>query len=161
MTATDHRLSTGDAAPAFSLPDAEGNTVSLSDFAGSKVVVYFYPAASTPGCTKQACDFRDSLESLAAAGYRVVGISPADPAKLRKFTETESLTFPLLSDEDHAVAEAYGAWGEKKNYGRVYEGLIRSTVVVGGDGKVELAQYNVRATGHVAKLRRDLGLVDA
>jgi thioredoxin-dependent peroxiredoxin len=161
MTATDHRLSAGDPAPAFSLPDADGNSVSLSDFAGAKVVVYFYPAASTPGCTKQACDFRDSLESLAASGYRVLGISPDAPSKLRRFTDNESLTFPLLSDADHAVAEAYGAWGEKKNYGRVYEGLIRSTVVVGEDGNVELAQYNVRATGHVAKLRRDLGLVDA
>jgi peroxiredoxin Q/BCP len=158
MTDQPTRLGAGDAAPAFSLPDADGNTVSLADFAGSSVVVYFYPAASTPGCTKQACDFRDSLESLAAAGYRVVGVSPDAPAKLKKFTDAEALTFPLLSDEDHAVAAAYGAWGEKKNYGRTYEGLIRSTVVVDPDGLVALAQYNVRATGHVAKLRRDLGL---
>ncbi|GER21876.1 peroxiredoxin [Zafaria cholistanensis] len=152
------RLGPGDAAPAFSLPDADGNTVSLADFSGSAVVVYFYPAASTPGCTKQACDFRDSLESLGAAGYRVLGISPDAPAKLKNFAGAQSLTFPLLSDQDHSVAAAWGAWGEKKNYGRTYEGLIRSTVVVDPDGKVALAQYNVRATGHVAKLRRDLGL---
>lgn len=152
------KLEPGDTAPAFTLPDADGNDVSLADYAGKKVIVYFYPAASTPGCTKQACDFRDSLESLTAAGYQVVGISPDAPAKLAKFTAKEELTFPLLADEDHAVAAAYGAWGEKKNYGRTYEGLIRSTVVVDEQGNVELAQYNVRATGHVAKLRRDLGL---
>ncbi|MET1034363.1 MAG: thioredoxin-dependent thiol peroxidase [Arthrobacter sp.] len=158
MATTGSRLAAGDAAPGFTLPDAEGRPVSLSDFSGSRVVVYFYPAASTPGCTTQACDFRDSLASLAASGYRVIGVSPDAPGKLKKFQESESLTFPLLSDEDHAVAAAYGAWGEKKNYGRTYEGLIRSTVVVGEDGRVVLAQYNVRAAGHVAKLRRDLGL---
>ncbi|MFB0833167.1 thioredoxin-dependent thiol peroxidase [Arthrobacter halodurans] len=158
MATTGSRLAAGDTAPAFTLPDAEGRPVSLADFSGSRVVVYFYPAAATPGCTTQACDFRDSLASLAAAGYRVVGVSPDAPAKLKKFQETEGLTFPLLSDEDHAVASAYGAWGEKKNYGKTYQGLIRSTVVVGEDGRVDLAQYNVRATGHVAKLRRDLGL---
>ncbi|PVE17856.1 thioredoxin-dependent thiol peroxidase [Arthrobacter sp. Bz4] len=152
------RLMSGEVAPDFSLPTADGSTVSLKDYAGSSVVVYFYPAASTPGCTTQACDFRDNLASLAAAGYTVLGISPDSVANLRKFADTEELTFPLLSDEDHAVAEAWGAWGEKKNYGKVYEGLIRSTVVVGPDGLVQLPQYNVRATGHVAKLRRDLGV---
>lgn len=152
------RLSGGDAAPDFTLPDSEGREVSLEDFRGRKVVVYFYPAASTPGCTKEACDFRDNIASLQGAGYDVVGISPDPLPKLVKFAEKESLNFPLLSDADHTVAEAYGAWGEKKNYGKTYEGLIRSTFVVDPDGKLALAQYNVRATGHVAKLRRDLGL---
>ncbi|MEV7604832.1 thioredoxin-dependent thiol peroxidase [Paenarthrobacter sp. NPDC089322] len=152
------RLIPGDAAPDFTLQDKSGNDVSLSDFRGRKTIVYFYPAASTPGCTKQACDFRDNLASLQAAGYDILGVSP-DPVKaLARFAEEEQLTFPLLSDEDHSVAEAYGAWGEKKNYGRTYMGLIRSTIVVDPDGKVQLAQYNVRATGHVAKLRRDLKL---
>ena len=157
-TAEAVRLSVGDAAPDFTLTDARGQELTLSSLRGKKTIVYFYPAASTPGCTKQACFFRDSLESLASAGYQVVGISPDAPAKLAKFTEKEELTFPLLADEDHAVAAAYGAWGEKKNYGRTYEGLIRSTVVVDENGIVQLAQYNVRATGHVAKLRRDLGI---
>ncbi|MFJ5860386.1 thioredoxin-dependent thiol peroxidase [Pseudarthrobacter sp. NPDC092439] len=152
------RLLTGDQAPAFTLTDSAGKDVSLAPGNGRSTIVYFYPAASTPGCTKQACDFRDSLASLQAAGYDVLGISPDPVAKLAKFAEKEALTFPLLSDADHAVAEAYGAWGEKKNYGKTYEGLIRSTVVVDSDGRVALAQYNVRATGHVAKLRRDLGL---
>jgi peroxiredoxin Q/BCP len=152
------RLSAGDAAPDFTLQDSEGNEVSLSGFRGRSVVVYFYPAAATPGCTKEACDFRDNIGSLQGAGYDVVGISPDPLPKLAKFAEKESLNFPLLSDPDHAVAEAYGAWGEKKNYGKVYEGLIRSTLVVDPEGKVALAQYNVKATGHVAKLRRDLGL---
>ncbi|MCR1161157.1 thioredoxin-dependent thiol peroxidase [Paenarthrobacter sp. UW852] len=152
------RLMPGDTAPDFTLQDQTGNSVGLSDFRGRKTIVYFYPAASTPGCTKEACDFRDTLASLQAAGYGVVGISP-DPVKdLAKFAEAEALTFPLLSDADHAVADAYAAWGEKKNYGKTYMGLIRSTVVVDEDGKVSLAQYNVRATGHVAKLRRDLKL---
>jgi len=150
------RLVPGDAAPAFTLPNAAGGTTSLSDFAGRNVVVYFYPAAMTPGCAKQACDFRDSLASLQAAGFAVVGISPDPVDKLARFAERDALTFPLLSDEDHAVADAYAAWGEKKNYGRTYEGLIRSTIVVDGTGTVTMAQYNVRATGHVAKLRRDL-----
>ncbi|MFC8408881.1 thioredoxin-dependent thiol peroxidase [Arthrobacter sp. NPDC057259] len=152
------RLVPGDSAPDFSLQDSTGRTVGLKDFKGRSTVVYFYPAAATPGCTKQACDFRDSLASLSAAGYDVVGISPDPVAKLATFAENEGLTFPLLSDPDHKVAEAYAAWGEKKNYGKTYDGLIRSTVVVGPDGKVALAQYNVRATGHVAKLRRDLKL---
>ena len=156
--ATANRLSVGDQAPDFTLQDAAGQPVALSDYRGKKTIVYFYPAASTPGCTKQACDFRDSLESLQGLGYAVLGISPDKTAKLEKFVAKEELNFPLLSDEDHAVAEAYGAWGEKKNYGKVYEGLIRSTIVVDEEGKVALAQYNVRATGHVAKLRRDLGI---
>ena len=152
------RLVTGDNAPAFTLPDSTGKAVSLEPHHGRSTIVYFYPAAATPGCTKEACDFRDSLASLQAAGYEVLGISPDPVDKLAKFAAKEELTFPLLSDADHAVAEAYGAWGEKKNYGKTYQGLIRSTVVVDADGKVALAQYNVRATGHVAKLRRDLNL---
>ncbi|QCO99030.1 thioredoxin-dependent thiol peroxidase [Arthrobacter sp. 24S4-2] len=152
------RLTPGTPAPDFTLKDSAGNDVSLQDFRGRNTIVYFYPAASTPGCTKQACDFRDTLTSLQREGYDVIGVSPDPVSKLAKFAQEEGLTFPLLSDADHAVAEAYAAWGEKKNYGRTYEGLIRSTVVVDPDGKVAVAQYNVRATGHVAKLRRDLGL---
>lgn len=152
------RLIPGDEAPGFVLKDANGKDVRLADYRGRKTILYFYPAASTPGCTKEACDFRDSLASLQSAGYDVVGISPDPVPALAKFAKEESLTFPLLSDEDHSVADAYGSWGEKKNYGRTYQGLIRSTIVVEPDGKVSLAQYNVRATGHVAKLRRDLKL---
>ena len=152
------RLTVGDAAPDFTLTASDSSVVSLADYRGRSVVIYFYPAAATPGCTKEACDFRDNLNSLTAAGYAVLGISPDKVEKLAKFAADEALTFPLLSDPDHAVAELYGAWGEKKNYGKVYEGLIRSTVVVDPEGRVSLAQYNVRATGHVAKLRRDLGL---
>ncbi|WGL51662.1 thioredoxin-dependent thiol peroxidase [Nocardioides sp. BP30] len=152
------RLSAGDPAPEFSLADDTGATVSLADLRGRKVIVYFYPAAMTPGCTKQACDFTDSLASLQAAGYEVVGISPDKPEKLAKFRERDSLTIRLLSDPTKEVLAAYGAFGEKKLYGKVVEGVIRSTVVVDEDGKVELAQYNVKATGHVAKLRRDLQL---
>ena len=152
------RLEPGQQAPDFTLPDASGRPVSLAELRGRRVIVYFYPKASTPGCTTQACDFRDSLDRFTAEGFAVLGVSPDAPEVLARFAGNESLTFPLLSDADHAVAEAYGAWGEKKNYGRAYEGLIRSTVVVGPEGEVELAQYNVKATGHVAKLRRDLGL---
>ncbi|WP_457974452.1 thioredoxin-dependent thiol peroxidase [Arthrobacter sp. D1-17] len=155
------RLNPGDAAPDFTLKNSAGAEVSLSDYRGRNTIVYFYPAAATPGCTTQACDFRDSLSSLQSAGYEVLGISPDPISKLASFAAKEGLTFPLLSDESHAVAEAYAAWGEKKNYGRTYEGLIRSTVVVDPDGKVVLAQYNVRATGHVAKLRRELKLEQA
>ncbi|GAB2488472.1 thioredoxin-dependent thiol peroxidase [Jatrophihabitans fulvus] len=154
----DTRLSPGDAAPDFTLPDADGNDVSLSDLRGSKVIVYFYPAAMTPGCTKQACDFRDSLDSLAAEGYEVLGISPDKPAKLAKFRERDAVTFPLLSDPERTTLQAYGAFGEKTMYGKTVTGVIRSTFVVDEDGKIALAQYNVKATGHVAKLRRDLGL---
>ncbi|MEU0496131.1 thioredoxin-dependent thiol peroxidase [Mycobacterium sp. NPDC006124] len=152
------RLSAGDDAPAFSLPDADGNTVSLGDFAGRKVVVYFYPAASTPGCTKQACDFRDSLAELNGAGLDVVGISPDKPAKLVKFRDAEGLTFPLLSDPDRTVLTEWGAFGEKSMYGKTVQGVIRSTFVVDEEGKIEVAQYNVKATGHVAKLRRELAV---
>jgi peroxiredoxin Q/BCP len=152
------RLAPGDTAPDFTLPDADGKDVSLADFRGRRVVVYFYPAAMTPGCTTQACDFRDNLSSLAAAGVDVVGISPDKPEKLAKFRERDSLTFPLLSDPSRSVLESYGAYGEKTMYGKKVTGVIRSTFVVDADGAIEQAQYNVKATGHVAKLRRDLGL---
>lgn len=152
------RLEVGDQAPAFSLPDADGNTVSLADYRGRKLIVYFYPAASTPGCTKQACDFRDNLRELGDAGLDVVGISPDKPEKLAKFRDAQQLTFPLLSDPDREVLTAWGAFGEKKMYGKTVQGVIRSTFVVDEDGKIALAQYNVRATGHVAKLRRDLAV---
>ena len=152
------QLQPGDRAPAFSLPDSDGRTVSLADYAGRRVVIYFYPAAMTPGCTTQACDFRDNLSALAAAGIDVVGISPDQPAKLAKFRDAEGLTFPLLSDPDRSVLTAYGAYGEKMMYGKKVVGVIRSTFVVGADGTLEQAQYNVKAKGHVAKLRRDLGL---
>jgi peroxiredoxin Q/BCP len=152
------RLAVGDKAPAFSLSDADGKTVKLSDFAGRKVVVYFYPAASTPGCTKQACDFRDSLAELNEAGLDVVGISPDKPEKLAKFRGAEGLTFPLLSDPERKVLAEWGAFGEKSMYGKTVQGVIRSTLVVDEKGRIEVAQYNVRATGHVAKLRRDLGV---
>ena len=152
------RLSPGDTAPEFTLSDDTGREVALRDFLGRKAIVYFYPAAMTPGCTKQACDFTDSLDSLQAAGYEVVGISPDKPEKLAKFRQKESLTITLLSDPDKTVMKEYGAYGEKSLYGKTVEGVIRSTVVVDEDGKVFLAQYNVKATGHVAKLRKDLEL---
>jgi peroxiredoxin Q/BCP len=152
------RLSRGDQAPDFTLPDADGNDVTLADLRGRKVIVYFYPAAMTPGCTTQACDFRDSLDSLAAAGYAVLGISPDAPAKLATFRDRDHVTFPLLSDPARSTLEAYGAFGEKTMYGKKVTGVIRSTFVVDEQGKIEIAQYNVKATGHVAKLRRDLGL---
>ncbi len=155
---TPARLSPGDAAPDFSLPTDTGDRATLSDLRGRKVIVYFYPAAMTPGCTKQACDFSESLDSLQAAGYEVVGISPDKPDKLAKFRERDGLGITLASDEDRAVMTAYGAFGEKKLYGKVVRGVIRSTVVIDEHGTVTLAQYNVKATGHVAKLRRDLGL---
>jgi thioredoxin-dependent peroxiredoxin len=152
------RLEPGDKAPAFSLCDADGKTVKLSDYKGRRVIVYFYPAASTPGCTKQACDFRDSLAELNEAGIDVVGISPDKPEKLAKFRDAEGLTFPLLSDPDRKVLTVYGAYGEKMMYGRAVHGVIRSSFVVDEKGKIEVAQYNVKATGHVAKLRRDLSI---
>jgi peroxiredoxin Q/BCP len=152
------RLSPGDTAPDFTLPTDTGEDVSLSALRGRKVIVYFYPAAMTPGCTTQACDFTDSLDSLKAQGYEVVGISPDKPAKLAKFRERDHLTITLGSDEDRSVLTAYGAFGEKKLYGKTVEGVIRSTIVVDEEGKVSHAAYNVKATGHVAKLRRDLGL---
>ncbi len=152
------RLSPGDPAPDFTLPTDDGSTVSLADLRGRKVIVYFYPAAMTPGCTKQACDFTDSFASLQSAGYDVLGISPDAPAKLAKFRERDSLSITLLSDADRSVMKAYSAFGEKLLYGKTVEGVIRSTFVVDEDGTIALAQYNVKATGHVAKLRRDLGL---
>lgn len=152
------RLAPSDPAPAFTLLDADGEPVSLADYRGRRVIVYFYPAAGTPGCTKQACDFRDSLGELTGAGLDVVGISPDPPAALARFRDTEGLTFPLLSDPDREVLTAWGAFGQKSMYGRTVTGVIRSTFVVGPDGSLEQARYNVRATGHVAKLRRDLGV---
>lgn len=152
------RLSVGDTAPDFTLTDDAGNEVTLSELRGRTVIVYFYPAAMTPGCTKQACDFTESLDSLRAAGYEVLGISPDEPEKLAKFRERDSLTITLLSDPDKSVMTSYGAFGEKSLYGKLVQGVIRSTIVVDPEGKVALAQYNVKATGHVAKLRRDLGL---
>ena len=153
-------LDIGQQAPDFTAETTQG-TLSLADLLAASsrgVVVYFYPKASTPGCTKEACDFRDSLASLQGAGYSVIGVSADSMAALERFTEKQALTFPLASDPDHKILEAYGAWGEKKNYGRVYEGLIRSTFVIDEQGVISVAQYNVRATGHVAKLRRDLGI---
>ena len=150
------KLSVGDVAPAFTLPDPDGAPVSLSDYAGHRVIVYFYPAAMTPGCTTQACDFRDALTPLQQAGYAIVGISPDGPEKLTRFTEAESLTYPLLSDPDKEILSAYGAYGTKKLYGKEVVGVIRSTFVIDEEGRIEHALYNVKATGHVAKLRRDL-----
>ena len=152
------RLSPGDQAPDFTLPTDTGEEVTLSSLRGKRVILYFYPAAMTPGCTKQACDFSDSLDSLTAAGLTVLGVSKDSPAKLAKFRERDSLTITLLSDPDLEVHRAYAAYGEKKLYGKTVEGVIRSTFVIDAEGKVELAQYNVKATGHVAKLRKDLDL---
>jgi peroxiredoxin Q/BCP len=152
------RLEAGDTAPDFSLPTDTGEQVSLSGLRGRKVIVYFYPAAMTPGCTKQACDFSDSLESLGAQGYEVLGISPDKPEKLAKFRERDHLGITLLSDQDKSVMNAYGAFGEKKMYGKTVQGVIRSTFVIDEQGVVQVAQYNVRATGHVAKLKKELGL---
>ena len=152
------RLAAGDPAPEFTLPDADGKPVSLSDYRGRRVVVYFYPAASTPGCTKQACDFRDNLAELGDAGLDVLGVSPDRPAKLATFRDAHGLTFPLLSDPDREVLTAWGAFGEKTMYGKTVTGVIRSTFVIDPDGKIEVAQYNVRATGHVAKLLKDLAV---
>lgn len=152
------RLAPGDTAPDFTLTDDSGESVTLSDLRGKKVIVYFYPAAMTPGCTKQACDFTDSLDSLRAHGFEVLGISPDKPEKLAKFRERDGLTITLLSDPDRKVMQEYAAFGEKTMYGKTVTGVIRSTIVVDEKGRVEVAQYNVKATGHVAKLRRDLGL---
>jgi peroxiredoxin Q/BCP len=152
------RLTPGDPAPDFTLQDADGNAVSLAGHRGRKVIVYFYPAALTPGCTKQACDFTDNLAVLAAAGYDVIGISPDPPAKLAAFRDRESLKVTLASDPDRSVLASYGAYGEKTNYGKTVTGVIRSTVVVDESGTVAHAFYNVKATGHVAKLLRDLAV---
>ena len=155
---TETRLAPGDEAPDFTLPDADGNMVSQSKLRGQRVIVYFYPAAMTPGCTKEACDFSESLPDLNAVGLTVLGISPDAPAKLAKFRDKEHLAFPLLSDPDKAVLTAYGAYGEKMNYGKKIMGVIRSTFVIDADGKIEKALYAVKATGHVDRLRKDLGV---
>src|SRR6478672_1004346 len=152
------KLQPGTQAPEFTLQDAAGKAISLSDYRGKNVIVYFYPAAATPGCTTEACDFRDNLSSLQGSGYEVLGISPDAPEKLATFTGDFGLTFPLLSDVDHSVALAYGAWGEKLVNGEIVEGIGRSTVVVDPEGKVALAQYQVKAQGHVAALRESLGV---
>ncbi|MFE6996721.1 thioredoxin-dependent thiol peroxidase [Microbacterium sp. NPDC057659] len=152
------RLSPGDVAPAFTLSDAEGVTTSLADYRGKNVVVYFYPKAATPGCTTEACDFRDNVSSLAAAGYAVVGISPDEVADIKSFSDAEGLTFPLLADTDASVARAWGVWGEKTVGDRTFDGVIRSTFVLDGEGVVQRAEYGVEATGHVARLREELGV---
>jgi len=157
-TVTGTRLAAGDEAPDFTLPDADGNQVSLSGLRGQRVIVYFYPAAMTPGCTKEACDFTAAMPDLSAAGTTVLGISPDAPAKLAKFRDKEHLTFPLLSDPDKSVLTAYGAYGEKMNYGKTIMGVIRSTFIIDPEGKIEKALYAVKATGHVDRLRKDLGI---
>lgn len=156
---TDHpRLTPGDTAPDFALPDSSGTTVSLADYRGRKVIVYFYPAAMTPGCTTQACDFRDSLDALSSQGYSVIGISKDAPDKLARFAERDQLSFPLLSDETLDVHKRFGAYGEKNNYGKIITTTLRSTIVIDESGQVIFARYNVRAKGHVAMLRRELGI---
>jgi peroxiredoxin Q/BCP len=155
---SEKRLAPGDPAPDFTLPDADGNQVSLSSLRGQRVIIYFYPAAMTPGCTKQACDFRDTRNDWSQAGFSVLGISPDGPAKLAKFREKEGLTFPLLSDPGRDVLQAYGAYGEKMMYGKKSVGVIRSTFVIGADGTIEQAYYGVKATGHVDRLRKELGV---
>lgn len=152
------KLAAGDTAPSFTLPDASGIPVSLASFAGQRVLLYVYPAAMTPGCTKQACDFRDDLRSFASAGIQVIGLSPDKPEKLARFRDAEGLTFPLLSDPAKDVLSSYGAYGAKKLYGRTVVGVIRSTFLISPTGEIEQAMYGVKATGHVAKLHRDLGL---
>lgn len=152
------RLEAGRPAPAFTLTDQDGASVSLESLRGQKVILYFYPEAMTEGCTKQACDFRDNLNSLGSAGYTVVGVSRDEPEKLRKFREVDGLDFELLSDPDRAVHEAYGVWGEKQLYGKTVVGVIRSTFVLDENGVITLPLYNVKATGHVAMLRKQLGL---
>lgn len=152
------RLETGSPAPDFTLVDQDGRSVSLSALRGGSVILFFYPEAMTPGCTTEACDFRDSLAPLQASGYTVLGISRDEPEKLQRFRERDGLTYDLLSDPDHAVHDAYGVWGEKVNYGKTFMGVIRSTFVIGPDGLVEHALYNVKATGHVARVRKLVGL---
>ncbi|UFS57706.1 thioredoxin-dependent thiol peroxidase [Subtercola endophyticus] len=158
MTDTSQRLTAGSVAPDFTLDDSTGSPVSLHDYLGQKVVVYFYPAAGTPGCTKEACDFRDNINSLKSAGYQVLGISKDAPAALVKFAEEQALNFPLLSDVDLTVHKAYGAYGEKSLYGKIVTGVLRSTFVLDENGVISLALYNVKATGHVASLRKKLGI---
>ncbi|HWM17185.1 MAG TPA: thioredoxin-dependent thiol peroxidase [Microbacterium sp.] len=151
-------LEPGSVAPDFTLLDQDEKPVALRDLRGHGVVLFFYPEAMTPGCTTEACDFRDSLAPLQAAGYTILGISPDLPEKLRRFRERDSLTYDLLSDPDHTVLEAYGTWGEKKNYGKTYQGVIRSTFVIDPEGRVQEALYNVKATGHVARVRKLVGI---
>jgi thioredoxin-dependent peroxiredoxin len=151
-------LNEGDKAPGFSLEDATGKLWNLDDLRGQKVILYFYPADDTPGCTTEACDFRDSFPRLQTAGYQVLGVSPQDADSHQRFAEKHALSFPLLVDADHAVAESYGAWGEKKNYGKTYEGIIRSTFVIDEDGLIATALYNVKATGHVERLAKELAV---
>jgi peroxiredoxin Q/BCP len=155
---TTTRLEPGSLAPAFTLVDQDDRAVSLEDLRGGRVILFFYPEAMTPGCTKEACDFRDSLAPLQAAGYTVLGVSRDQPEKLRRFRERDGLTYDLLSDLDHAVHEAYGVWGEKVNYGKTFMGVIRSTFVIDEEGRIAHALYNVRATGHVSRLRTTLGV---
>lgn len=155
---TDTQIAAGDAAPDFTLSDADGNVVSLADFRGRKVILYFYPAAMTPGCTTEACDFTAARPALDSHGYVVLGVSPDKPAKLAQFRSKENLGITLLSDPDHTVHDAYGAWGEKQNYGKTYQGVIRSTFVIDENGVVEHAWRNVRATGHVARVLKDVGV---
>jgi peroxiredoxin Q/BCP len=155
---SDTRLEVGDTAPSFTLDDQDGSPVSLSDFAGRKTIVYFYPAASTPGCTTEACDFRDNINSLKSAGYQVLGVSKDELPALKKFQSEQGLNFPLLSDPDLTVHNEYGAYGEKSLYGKTVTGTLRSTFVVDENGKIELPLYNVKATGHVSSLRKKLGL---
>jgi len=152
------RLAPGDTAPAFSLLDADASLVSLSDFAGQRVIVYFYPAAMTPGCTTQAVDFTAAAPDLSEAGVDIIGISPDPVEKLLRFRDKEKLSITLVSDPDKQVMRAYGAFGPKKLYGKEVVGVIRSTFVIDAEGRIERASYNVKATGHVAKLRRELGL---
>jgi peroxiredoxin Q/BCP len=154
----EKKLVVGDDAPNFDVLNQDGASVSLADYKGKKVILYFYPAASTPGCTKEACDFNDSLNPLKAAGYHVLGISPDAPKKLLKFHTEQSLNFPLISDPELGVHKAFGAYGKKSMYGKEYEGVIRSTFVIDEDGKIALALYNVKATGHVAMLRKQLAI---
>ncbi|RIJ76993.1 thioredoxin-dependent thiol peroxidase [Nakamurella silvestris] len=155
---SENSLAVGDAAPAFTLTDADDKQVSLSDYAGKPVIVYFYPAASTPGCTTEACEFTAARSALTGAGIDVVGISPDSPEKLRKFRDAENLGITLLSDPERSVLQAYGAYGEKQNYGKTVVGVIRSTFLVGADGKIEQAWRNVKATGHVARVLKQLGV---
>lgn len=155
------KLQVGDKAPAFTLKDSHNNDVSLSDYAGKQVVVYFYPKADTPGCTTEACDFQENLNEFNDAGIEVLGISPDPVDKLAAFRDGQSLTFPLLSDPDKSVMTAWGAFGEKKNYGKVVQGVIRSTFLVDTDGTIASAQYNVKATGHVGRVLRDVVTTDS
>lgn len=150
------KLQPGDKAPQFTATNHTGATVSLADLKGRHLVLYFYPKAFTPGCTTESCDFRDNHRAFRKAGYEILGISPDPPARLAEFRAEYDLTFPLLSDEDHAIAAAYGAWGLKQNYGKEYEGLIRSTIVIDGKGRVEHAWYGIKATGHVERVKREL-----